>query len=124
MTNQPPIALLLSDDLIDASRITGTARSLGLTVRQVGSVDALEQLVRESAPSCVLVDLNYPRLDVPGMIRRLSGASPNMPRLVGYGSHVDAVGLKAARAAGCDLVLPRSAFVEQLADQLPAWMSR
>jgi CheY-like chemotaxis protein len=117
------LALLLSDDLLDASRITGTARSLGLSVQQVRSVDVLEQLARETAPSCILVDLNYPHLDVAELIRRLRNNCPQMPRLVGYGSHVDAAGLKAARSAGCDLVLPRSAFVEQLAEQLPAWMS-
>src|SRR5947209_2644363 len=123
MPDQPASALLLSDDLIFTSRITGTARSLGLTVRQARSVDALEQMARELAPSCILVDLNLPGLDVPEMIRRLREAAPRMPRLVGYGSHVDAASLKAARAAGCDVVLPRSAFVEQLPEQLPAWMN-
>src|SRR5262245_17239700 len=123
MSDQPPSALLLSDDLIFTSRIAGTARYLGLNVRQARSVDALEQLARESPPACILVDLNYPGLDVPGLIGRLREVCPRMPRLVGYGSHVDAAGLRAARAAGCDVVLPRSAFVEQLPEQLPAWMS-
>lgn len=116
-------ALLLSDDLIFTSRIAGTGRSLGLTVRQARSVAALEQLARELAPACVLLDLNHSGLDVPDLIVRLREACPRMPRLVGYGSHVDAASLKAARAAGCDVVLPRSAFVEQLPEQLPAWMS-
>ena len=40
-----------------------------------------------------------------------------------YGSHVDTAGLKAARVAGCDLVLPRSAFAEQLPSRLPAWLT-
>jgi len=35
---------------------------------------------------------------------------------------VDATGLKTARDAGCDVVLPRSAFVEQLPHKLPEWM--
>jgi len=45
-----------------------------------------------------------------------------VPRVVAYGSHVDAAGLKAARDAGCDVVLPRSAFVEQLPVKLREWM--
>jgi CheY-like chemotaxis protein len=123
MSDQPT-ALLLSDDLIDTSRITGTAQSLGLSVQQVRTVDVLEQLAKVSGPSCVLVDLNYPGLDVLELIHRLREACPQMPRLVGFGSHVDAAGLKVARAAGFDVVLPRSAFVQQMAEQLPAWLSR
>jgi hypothetical protein len=43
------------------------------------------------------------------------------PRVVAYGSHVDAAGLRAARAAGCDIVLPRSQFVEELPGKLKEW---
>ena len=45
-----------------------------------------------------------------------------MPRMVAYGSHVDAAVLRAAREAGCDPVLPRSKFVEELPRALPEWM--
>jgi hypothetical protein len=44
-----------------------------------------------------------------------------MPRVVAYGSHVDTATLKAARASGCDPVLPRSKFVEDLPRELPRW---
>ena len=33
-----------------------------------------------------------------------------------------AAGLRAAREAGCDLVLPRSKFVEELPRALPGWL--
>ena len=120
---EQPLALLLSDDLIDASRITGTARALGLGVQPARSVEALEALARQQTPRCVLVDLANPGLVVPDLIRRLREACVPMPRVVAYGSHVDAAGLRAARAAGCDLVLPRSAFVEQLPAALPEWLA-
>ena len=118
----PPLGLLLSDDLIFTSRISGTARGLGLTVKAARSVDALEALARQRTPTCVLVDLANPGLAVPDLIERLRAACPQVPRVVAYGSHVDAAGLRAARAAGCDVVLPRSAFVEQLAKALPEWL--
>ncbi len=118
-----PRGLLLSDDLIFTSRVTGTARALGLTVRAARSVEALEAMAREQAPLGVLVDLGNPGLEVPDLIARLRAACPVMPRVVAYGSHVDAAGLRAARAAGCDLVLPRSAFVEQLPTALAEWLS-
>jgi CheY-like chemotaxis protein len=119
-----PLGLLLSDDLIFTSRITGTARGLGFVVKPARSVEALEALARQEAPRCVLVDLANPGLAVPDLIRRLREACPTMPRVVAYGSHVDAAGLRAAREAGCHLVLPRSKFVEELPAALPGWMTR
>jgi CheY-like chemotaxis protein len=118
-----PVGLLLSDDLIFTSRITATARTLGLTLKAARSVEALEALARQQAPSGVLVDLGNPGLEVRDLIARLKTACPVMPRLVAYGSHVDAAGLRAARASGCDLVLPRSAFVEQLPTTLGEWLA-
>jgi CheY-like chemotaxis protein len=115
--------LLLSDDLIFTSRITGVGRDLGLTIRPVRALDALEALARQQAPCCVIVDLAFPGLNVSDLIGRLRAACAAMPRLVAYGSHVDAAGLRAAREAGCDVVLPRSAFVEELPMKLAEWVS-
>jgi CheY-like chemotaxis protein len=118
-----PPGLLLSDDLIFTSRITGTAGSLGLTVKAARSADALLEMARQQPPDGVIVDLANPGLDVPELLRRLREVCPVMPRVTAYGSHVDAAGLKAARDAGCDLVLPRSAFVEKLPQDLPDWLT-
>jgi hypothetical protein len=52
----------------------------------------------------------------------MRGRGAPIPRVVAYGSHVDAQGLAAARAAGCDLVLPRSKFVEELPTALALWL--
>jgi CheY-like chemotaxis protein len=114
--------LLLSDDLIFTSRITGTAHALGLTVKAARSAEALIELARQEPTGGVIIDLANPGLDVPELLRRLREVCPEMPRVTAYGSHVDAAGLKAARDAGCDLVLPRSAFVEKLPVELPRWL--
>jgi DNA-binding NarL/FixJ family response regulator len=118
-----PRGLLLSDDLIFASRITGTARALGLEVGQVRTADALVDMAGRETPPGVLIDLGFPHLALPELLRRLAEVCPAMPRVVAYGSHVDAAGLRAAREAGCDLVLPRSKFVEDLPTELPAWLA-
>jgi CheY-like chemotaxis protein len=120
--NAHGVGLLLSDDLMFASRITGTARSLGLTVKPARSVDALENLARQESPRCVILDLANPSLHLSEFLGRLRETTSPRPRVVAYGSHVDAAGLKAARDAGCDIVLPRSAFVEQLPHKLVEWM--
>jgi CheY-like chemotaxis protein len=115
--------LLLSDDLIFTSRIVGTARSLGFVVQSARTADEVEAQARQQAPRCVIVDLANPGLAVPDLIERLRAACTTMPRIVAYGSHVDAAGLRAAREAGCELVLPRSAFVEELPQRLPEWLA-
>jgi CheY-like chemotaxis protein len=115
--------LLLSDDLIFTSRITGVGRDLGLTIRPARTPDALEALARQEAPACVLLDLAFPGLNLADLIRRLDLVCPIRPRLVAYGAHVDAAGLHAARQSGCDVVLPRSAFVAELPAQLAAWLT-
>ena len=70
----------------------------------------------------MLIDLHNPGLDLPGLLRDLADASASMPRVVAYGSHVEAATLHAARTAGCDLVLPRSRFVEELPVALAEWL--
>jgi CheY-like chemotaxis protein len=115
--------LLLSDDLIFTSRITGVGRDLGLTIKAPRTLDALDALARQEAPTCVLLDLAFPGLRVADLVRRLGESCAVMPRLVAYGAHVDAAGLRSARQAGCDVVLPRSAFVEELPSKLSEWLS-
>lgn len=115
-------ALLLCDDLMFVSRITGEARALGLTVKSTRTMEQLLELACQEAPSCILLDLAIAGLDLSKLFNRLAEACPSLPRVVAYGSHVDSERLKAARAAGCDPVLPRSKFVEELPKELPRWM--
>jgi DNA-binding NarL/FixJ family response regulator len=118
-----PTGLLLSDDLIFTSRITGTARALGLQLRQARSPEVLVELARQAPPLGVLIDLGYPGLALGDVLGRLAEVCPVMPRVIAYGAHVDTAALKAARAAGCDPVLPRSKLVEDLEQELPKWLA-
>jgi CheY-like chemotaxis protein len=118
----PAGAILLSDDVMFTSRVTGTGSALGLPVRSARTADALLTLARQEPPTCVIVDLANPRLNIADLVARLV-TLPARPRVVAYGSHVDAATLRAARDAGCDVVLPRSKFVEELPTALPAWLA-
>ena len=122
MASDEAYGLLLSDDMIFSSRITGTAQALGLKVNAVKSAKNLVVQAKERSPTCVIVDLSHPDLRVPELIGELRDVCSPVPRLVAYGSHVDAATLRAAREAGCNIVLPRSAFVEQLSGSLPQWL--
>ncbi len=114
------VGLLLSDDLLFVSRITGTARAQGLAIKAVRNSDALLAEAAGQKPHGVLVDLQNSGLDIGSLVPKLKEAAS--PFIVAYGSHVDTAALVAARHAGCDLVLPRSKFVEDLATQLPRWL--
>ena len=115
-------ALLLCDDLIFVSRITGTAKALALIVRAVKTPAELLKLAQQTPPRCVIVDLHAPGLAIEELVRELGVLTPK-PFLVGYGSHVDTAALKKARDAGCDIVWPRSKFAEELATALPQWLN-
>ena len=112
--------LLLCDDLIFTSRITGTAKALGLAVGAARDVAGLLRAARQAPPTCVLLDLQFPGLELVTLLAELRAIGPM--RVVGYGSHVDAATLHAARVAGCDPVLPRSKFVEELPTALVGWL--
>jgi CheY-like chemotaxis protein len=116
---QQPLGMLLCDDLIFASRIAGEARAQGVTIKAARSAEVLEQMAREQAPSCVVLDLALAGPVIADVVKRLrTGMSP---RIIAYGSHVDTATLRAAREAGCDVVLPRSKFVEELPRAIADW---
>jgi AmiR/NasT family two-component response regulator len=112
-----PLCLVLSDDLLDASRIIGEAREVGIQAIQCRDSATL-LIAASSNPRIVVLDLHNPGLEVANVVGvfRTTGA-----KFVGFGSHVDATRLKAARTAGCDEVLPRSAFFQDLGSRLAQW---
>ena len=91
-------------DLMDRSRLAG------IEVTFVASPAALA--AASASADVVVIDLSRPgALDV---LASLSG------RVIAFGSHVDAELLAAARAAGCDEVLPRSKFFARARELLAA----
>ncbi len=119
-----PQGLMLSDDLIFFSRVSGAARAAGLVVRQVRTPADLVAAARVAPPGGVILDLHNPDLDLPSLLAQLKEACPAMPRVTAYGSHVEAEVLRAAREAGCDQVLPRSKFVKELEAKIGEWLGQ
>lgn len=113
--------VLLSDDLIFTSRVTGTAQALGGRVRVARDLAGLLLLTAERVPACAILDPDLDGLTVADAVRDLRSAG--IRTIVGYGSHVHVETLRAARAAGIDPVLPRSAFVQELPTSLKHWLA-
>jgi len=106
--------LAVVDDLIFLTRIQETAQHLKLAL-EVASPAHAEERVRRGPATAILVDLNHRSGGVVQLIERIK-SDPGAARIpvVGFLSHVQAEVATAARAAGCDIVLARSAFVKQL----------
>jgi DNA-binding NarL/FixJ family response regulator len=112
-----PLCLVLSDDLLDASRVIGEGRAAGLAVLQCRDPGTL-MVALERGPVLAILDLHNPGLDAEALVPAIKAVGA---KAIGYGSHVDAARLRAARKAGCDEVLPRSAFFDGLEARVRAW---
>ncbi len=104
--------VLVADNLILRSRVVEGARALGYEVAVVATVDELQAELRASPPSALVLDLqadSAPWREV--VIAAREDGGDRLP-ILAYGRHTGAYVLRAARAAGCDLAVPRSRLVE------------
>jgi CheY-like chemotaxis protein len=113
MTDAPTIGIVV-DDMFFAAKIRAAAEGAG---RAVTSIKTFEQLqgLSDARPALVILDLNSNRVDAVEAIQFLK-SKPELASipLVGFVSHVDTEAIRRAQEAGCDYVLPRSAFNQLL----------
>ena len=107
------------DDLLFSIKISTAAKQLGVNVYFERFRDRLLPTIRDKQPSLVIFDLNSARLAPMNAIRAMK-ADPSLAsvRTLGYVSHVDSATIAAAREAGVDEVLARSAFATRLGEIL------
>jgi CheY-like chemotaxis protein len=126
MEEKPMRILAAVNDLFFVGKITAAAKRVGVQVEFIRSEPELlqktESLAESSAkplPAMLLVDLNDARLNPVSLVAKLK-ADPQRKgvRVIGFLSHVQVDLKRAADQAGCDLVLPRSVFSQQLDDLL------
>lgn len=108
--------LVIVEDLIFLSKIQQTAKLVGAEVEVVPPLKITER-AREAPADAVIVDLNYRSGLALDVIRELKREGVAVP-VIGFVSHVQGDVIAAARAAGCDTVMARSAFTQKLPDLL------
>ena len=103
------------DDLMFSIKISTAAKSLGVDIYFERSADGVLPRIREKQPSLVIFDLNSAKMRPLEVIRTLK-EDPELKRVrtLGYVSHVQTDTIAAARQAGIDEVLARSAFSDRL----------
>lgn len=109
------------DDFLFRSKIRATAKHVDADVRFAQTSDEMLAHARELQPSLIIFDLNSQKMDAIATIAALKADSATSSlRAIGFASHVHTELIAAARKAGADDVLPRSAFAGRLADILQA----
>jgi CheY-like chemotaxis protein len=103
------------EDLLFKSKISETASQLGIEAAFPRNPRKLLEALRESQPDLLVLDLNSARFEPLALLRsvRSDEATRDVPT-VGFLSHVQKDLAVAAREAGCDRVVARSAFTRDL----------
>ena len=115
---QPVRILAAVSDLLFVAKISAAARQVGAPAEFFSNLEALRQSAA-AGPGIVLVDLNHTALDPIDLIRNLKhDPATRDVQVIGFVSHVQHERKREAEQAGCDLVLPRSVFSQNLNELL------
>ena len=97
-------------DLMLQSRLVEQARRAGWPVLVADTPEALDAALA-AGPALAVVDLHAMGVD---WRRAVALARERGVPVLAFGRHTEAQLLRSAREAGCDRVVPRSQFVEEL----------
>lgn len=118
MPNGNTKILAVLDDLFFTVKINESAKRAGMPIIFVKSErDALDQATDQAGkkPALIIIDLNCPKIDPLKLIGDLKANPETKPiNVIGYLSHVQGELKQQAQEAGCNMVLARSAFSQNL----------
>ena len=117
MERQAPRFLAVVRDIFFGAKITAAAKRVGVEV--VFIRDEAKLLQEAQSGSVVIIDLNDSGIRPLELIRKLKSSAAEPPvQTIGFLSHVQGELMREAQKAGCDLVLPRSVFSQNLDELL------
>jgi CheY-like chemotaxis protein len=105
------------EDLFFMAKIQETARKLNVKVEFVKTdKDLMEKMQQngEEKPSLIIFDLNNNNAKPLTLIPKLKSKLKKSTSIIGFLSHVQGDLKQKAHDVGCDMVLPRSAFSQNL----------
>jgi len=117
-------AIVLIDDLFFQAKLLETAKLTGISLQTVATSEQLLKAAAANPAALVIVDLNARQgsLDAVEQLCKenlepgVESIGPGNPRrVIGFLSHVQTELAERARAAGCQDVMPRSKFTQNLA---------
>ena len=113
-TDEKKTILAVLEDLFFTVKINESAKRAGMPAVFVKTeTDALARA--KDRPAVMIIDLNCGSIDPLQLIRTMK-ADPELKgiNLIGYVSHVQGELKQQAQEAGCNMVMPRSAFSQNL----------
>lgn len=111
----PTRIFALIDDLFFLAKIQEVARKLNVKVEFIKTEKEIgERDEGEERPSLIIVDLNSTSIKPISTISKLRSRFKKSTSIVGFVSHVQGDLKVKAQEAGCDVVMPRSAFSQNL----------
>jgi len=109
-----PVVVVLAD-LFFASKVRATAGPAGVRVVVRSRPAGLVEILRAEGARLVVIDLELRSPDLLAVIREIRSQEDLAGvRLVGFASHMNRAAFEAAREAGVDRTVARSAFVRDL----------
>jgi PleD family two-component response regulator len=106
--------LAVVNDLFFSVKITEAAKKAGLQVEFVKEKNEVLEKAKQR-PSLIIFDLNFESVQPIALIEKLKGSAETKSiSLIGYLSHLQADLKQKAQEAGCNMVLARSAFSQNL----------
>jgi PleD family two-component response regulator len=106
--------LAVVNDLFFSVKISDAAKRAGMTLEFVKDEDELIEKAKGN-PTLIIFDLNYESVNPLAVIARLKASAETKGiSLIGYLSHVQGELKQAAQEAGCNMVMARSAFSQNM----------
>ena len=116
--------IIAVDDMFFAAKILSVAPHIGKTVERVKTASEIEAAIAPDVPTLLIIDLNSTKFDAVEIIASLKAQPQSSTTVLGFLSHVQLDLRRRAEQAGCDYVLPRSAFSQLLPDILSGKMPK
>jgi DNA-binding NarL/FixJ family response regulator len=117
----PARIFVFVDDLFFQAKIQETARKMNVKVEFVKTDKDIYEHIGQNGdekPSLIIFDLNSNSAKPLTTIPKLKSKLKKATNIIGFVSHVQGDLKMKAQEAGCDMVLPRSAFSQNLAQLL------
>jgi PleD family two-component response regulator len=112
---EPRRVLAVVNDLFFSVKISEAAKRNGLALEFVKDSGEVLAKAKEAKPSLIVFDLNFESVDPLDLITKLkASAETKSVSLLGYLSHLQSELKVQAQDAGCDMVLARSAFSQNM----------
>lgn len=114
--------LVATADLFFVARIDSVANIVGASICRVSSLDELMAKLKIESVSKIIIDLEFKELNPVEAIALIKAdkSLAGIP-VIGYLSHAEMAEIgSAAKSAGCDFVMAKSAFSEKLPELLKA----